>query len=155
MRVGGFDYWGGWVSVIEIISKLTCGCMAAFKNFEEMVVWKEARIVSQSIFLITNKTAFNNDPKLRWQMRGSSGSIIDNIAEGFSLGGTKEFIQFLRIANGSAGELISQHNRCNDRNWIEIYDFKMLYLKIQKISSMPQGPIQYLQSTTRKGPTHQ
>lgn len=86
MRVGGFDYWGGWVSVIEIISKLTCGCMAAFKNFEEMVVWKEARIVSQSIFLITNKTAFNNDPKLRWQMRGSSGSIMDNIAEGFSRG---------------------------------------------------------------------
>lgn len=60
--------------------------MAAFKNFEEMVVWKEARIVSQSIFLITNKTAFNNDPKLRWQMRGSSGSIMDNIAEGFSRG---------------------------------------------------------------------
>jgi len=120
-----------------------------------MAVWLEARKVSQDIYLLTKKAEFSEDPKLRWQMRGSSGSIMDNIAEGFSRGGTKEFIQFLRIAKGSSGELISQLHRCNDRNWIENYDFKMLYLKIQKISSMLQGLIQYLQSTNLQGPTHQ
>ncbi|HNE46521.1 MAG TPA: four helix bundle protein [Chitinophagales bacterium] len=120
-----------------------------------MAVWLEARKVSQDIYLLTKKAEFSEDPKLRWQMRGSSGSIMDNIAEGFSRGGTKEFIQFLRIAKGSSGELISQLHRCNDRNWISNNDFVTLCAKTQKITGMLQSLIQYLQSTTRKGPTHQ
>lgn len=128
--------------------------MGAFKQFEEMEVWKESRKIAHSIYVITIDHKFNQDPKLRWQMRGSSGSIMDNIAEGFARGGTNEFIQFLRIAKGSAGELQSQIYRCRDRNWLDKEQFDSLFNSTVAISSKIQKLIQYLIKTSRKGPTH-
>ncbi len=41
-------------------------------------------------------------------MRGSSGSIMDNIAEGFERGSKLEFINSLSYSKGEVGELKSQ-----------------------------------------------
>ena len=52
-----------------------------------------------------------NNYRLINQIEGSSGSIMDNIAEGFERGTKGEFIQFLGYAKGSCGELRSQLTR--------------------------------------------
>ena len=64
------------------------------KRFEDLEIWQEARELCKDIYRLTYVEPFVKDFKLRGQIRGSSGSIMDNIAEGFERGGNKEFIQF-------------------------------------------------------------
>ena len=72
--------------------------MATVKNFEDLEIWKEARRLYVEILKITKETELKNDYRLRDQIKGASGSIMDNIAEGFERNGNVEFRQFLSIA---------------------------------------------------------
>jgi hypothetical protein len=51
------------------------------KRFEDLEIWKEARELCKVVQEITSQAPFWNDFKLRDQIRGSSGSAMDNIAE--------------------------------------------------------------------------
>lgn len=53
------------------------------KRFEDSEVWQAARSLAQQIFQLINRESFSSDFKLRDQINASSGSIMDNIAEGF------------------------------------------------------------------------
>ncbi len=53
------------------------------RQFEDLEVWQEARVFSKLIFQMTYSEKFKKDFKFRDQIVTSSGSIMDNIAEGF------------------------------------------------------------------------
>lgn len=110
------------------------------ERFEDLEIWQEARILSKMIFQLTEKSAFRRDYKLKDQIKGSSGSTMDNIAEGFERNGKGEFIQFLSIAKGSCGETRSQSYRAFDYKYItqeELDDLvKRCTLLSRKISSL-------------------
>jgi four helix bundle protein len=75
--------------------------MATFKRFEDIESWQMARELCNLIYKYTTQGKFAIDFKLRDQINGSSGSIMDNIAEGFERGGNNEFVTFLRYSKGS------------------------------------------------------
>lgn len=125
--------------------------MATLKNFEEMEVWKRARLFANEIYDVTLKGSFEKDYKLRDQITGSSGSIMDNIAEGFERDGKKEFLQFLSIAKGSAGEVRSQLYRAKDRNHISPNEFEKLINEALEISKQISGLMKYLSTSELKG----
>ncbi|NOY51951.1 MAG: four helix bundle protein [Chlorobi bacterium] len=122
--------------------------MAGFKKFEEIEAWQKARRLAYSIFELIKTDNFNMDKRLRSQMNGSSGSIMDNIAEGHGRGGNKEFVQYLFIAKGSSEELRSQLYRTLDRKWIDQNHFNELFSEAETIEKMIQGLINYLQKAT-------
>ena len=57
-----------------------------------------ARRLCQLVYEITDESAFAKDFSLKDQINRSSGSTMENIAEGFERGSNKEFIQFLFIS---------------------------------------------------------
>ena len=96
-------------------------------------------------------TSLEKDYELKNQLIGPSGSIMDNIAEGFERDGNLEFRQFLSIAKGSAGETRSQIYRLYDCEYISEEQFKELKNKYEKLSGKIKNFITYLNKKDFKG----
>jgi len=79
------------------------------ERFEDIKAWQEARVLAKMIYAAVDYDRhFDSDHRLSDQIQGAAVSIMSNIAEGFSRRSTKEFVQFLFIAKGSAAEVESQ-----------------------------------------------
>jgi four helix bundle protein len=125
--------------------------MAKIEKFEDIISWKEARILNKNLGSVIDTGRLKRSYRLINQIEGSAGSIMDNIAESFERGGNKEFIQYLYIAKGSCGELRSQLYRALDRNYITQKEFDDYALHAMKISSLIQKFITYLENSPEKG----
>ena len=125
--------------------------MATIKRFEDLDAWKISRELCNKIGQIIDKELFQKNYRLIGQIEDSSGSIMDNIAEGFERGTRAEFIQFLGYSKGSCGEFRSQLYRALDRKYITQAEFEELFILVVRISAMIQKFIEYLQKTEVKG----
>jgi four helix bundle protein len=125
--------------------------MATIKVFEDLKIWQRARLFSRNVYGLTTKGSFSKDWALKDQINKSTGSVMDNIAEGFERGGRKEFVSFLSYAKGSAGEARSQLYRAIDRAHIAEPTFKELHDEVLQISKMISSFMTYLKNTPFQG----
>ena len=125
--------------------------MSKVERFEDLKIWQLARELCQIIHKLTIKDQFSRDFKLVGQINGSSGSIMDNIAEGFERDGNKEFIQFLTFSKGSCGETRSQLYRALDFRYITQEEFDAAYKMTVEESKMLKSFIPYLKDSELKG----
>ena len=125
--------------------------MATYKRFEDLPIWQEARDFSKKVFWASKEGEFSKEFRLCSQIRASSGSIMDNIAEGFERDGNGEFKQYLYIAKGSCGETRSQLYRAFDYGYLDEDVFEKLKFQSEEISKSISSFIEYLQSTEIKG----
>ena len=119
--------------------------MSTIHSFEDLECWKASReirvFVSKNIipkFPIEEKYALTS------QLRLSSRSVSDNIAEGYGRFHFQENIQACRIARGSLCESLNQVITASDENYIDedyLKQFRFLY---EKSKSLINGYINYL-----------
>lgn len=125
--------------------------MATIKKFEDLEVWQKARQLENSIYGLTSSGKLSKDFSLKDQLNRSSGSVMDNIAEGFGRGSRNEFIQFLTIARGSVAEVQSQLYRCLDRQYISQEIFMIHFNIADEVTKMLTTFISYLNKSNIKG----
>lgn len=125
--------------------------MATVKRFEDLEIWQEARRLAKVIQKIAVETDLKSDFRFKEQIKSSSGSVMDNIAEGFERDGNLEFRQFLSIAKGSAGETRSQLYRVLDYEYVDEMEFEKLKNDYEKLSGKIKNFISYLNKKDFKG----
>lgn len=80
----------------------------AVKDFKELIVWQRGVELVDAVYRVTAMLPKEEGYGLVSQMRRCAVSIPSNIAEGKKRGTLKDYVQFLRIADGSSAELETQ-----------------------------------------------
>lgn len=128
--------------------------MAKINCFEELDAWKAGRRLSREIYELTRKVAFSKDYALKDQIRRAAVSVMANIAEGFERNSNKEFLYFLSIAKGSAGEVRSLLYIALDEKYISQKCFDESFNLVETTNRLIGGLIRYLRSSDYKGARH-
>ncbi len=120
--------------------------MGNFKKFEELPCWKKTRELCQAVSRLINKAKFKNDTNLKEQIWKAAGSAMDNIAEGFDDGSSREFIRFLGYSQRSCGEVQSQLYRALDCGYVSNSEFKVVYDLASECRMQIKGFRKYLRN---------
>ena len=121
------------------------------QRFEDIEAWQLARQLCRRIHASSSSGSFAKDFALRDQISRASGSVMDNIAEGFDGGSNAEFARFLSYAQRSCTEVQSQLYRALDSNHIDHSLFDQLYGETALIHSKIGAFIKYLKQHPGKG----
>lgn len=125
--------------------------MATIEKFEDLKTWRLAREVCNDVWHLIKNTPLGSDFDLVRQISRSSGSVMDNIAEGFERNGNREFIQFLSISKGSCGEVKSQLYWTFDRGDINQQQFDLTVFKVDQLNKQLGAFIVYLNKSAYRG----
>jgi four helix bundle protein len=125
--------------------------MATIRRFQDIEAWKKARELARAVYACSNKGPFATDYGLRGQIRRAAVSILSNIAEGFERGGNAEFVQFLSVAKGSAGEVEAQLYVALDQRYISKEDFARMQQLVSSTRRLLAGLMSYLKGSGLRG----
>jgi four helix bundle protein len=106
-------------------------------DYKELVAYQKAYEVARLVYELTKGFPKEEIYGLTSQLRRSAVSIPSNIAEGY-MRGSKEYIQFLKVALGSAAELETQLSLsrdfgfCNGNEFNEVYELNQEVMKLLK-----------------------
>ncbi|MEW6388097.1 MAG: four helix bundle protein [Thermodesulfobacteriota bacterium] len=103
-------------------------------SFEDLLVWQKGLEMVKQVYLISKVGELHKDFALRDQLRRAALSIPTNIAEGFERASRKEYLNFLNIAKGSAGEVRSLIRVCLELGYLDQEKYNQLRNDILELS---------------------
>ena len=101
-------------------------------RFEDIDVWKEARILVNMVYDLTNMPLFKKDYGLKDQIQRAAVSCMSNVAEGFDSGSNTQFIQYLVYSRRSSSEVQSLLYVALDRKYINQKNLIRLMNRLKK-----------------------
>jgi four helix bundle protein len=104
------------------------------ESFEDLIVWQKGIELVKEIYSCTSGGEFKKDYALRDQIRRAAVSIPTNIAEGFERSSRKEYLLFLNIAKGSAGEVRSLLRVALEVGYLSALDYERLRDEVMALS---------------------
>jgi len=105
------------------------------KSFEDLLVWQKGIALVKDIYIATDMGPLQKDFGLKDQLRRAAVSIPTNIAEGFERSFHKEYLHFLNIAKGSAGELRSLLRVALEIGYLKVSQYDALKAATLELSS--------------------
>ena len=120
--------------------------MSIINRFEELQVWKTARILNKKVYELSQKGSISRDFSFRDQLRRASVSVMSNIAEGFDSETQALFRTYLGRARASAGEVHCQLYIALDLDYITEDQFETLSHLAEDCSRQLFGFIKYLRT---------
>ena len=122
--------------------------MTTIQRFEDLIAWQKARLLTKEIYKALRDC---RDLGFKDQIQRASVSIMSNIAEGFESGTRPEFLNYLYIAKGSAGEVRAQFYAALDIGYLNIETFKYLNNLAQENSKLISSFIKSLKISKFSG----
>jgi len=90
------------------------------RNLESFDAWKRGRELAQLAYRLTLRPPLSKHFALADQIRRAALSIPANIAEGYALGTTPQFMRCLRISLGSTTELRAHLDLCRAMDLVPV-----------------------------------
>src|SRR5690606_24522123 len=104
------------------------------QSFRDLLVWQKAMNLVTEVYQLTQQFPKEEMYGLSSQIRRAVVSVPSNIAEGHQRG-TKEFLQFLKIAKGSLAEVETQLEIALRLNYLQEMGFLQLDRKSTRLNS--------------------
>ncbi len=114
------------------------------RRFEDLIAWQRSRELANRVCSLSKNEPFKKDYSLVDQIRRAAVSVMNNIAEGFERGSNKDFVKFLFISKGSAGEVRNILYLALDQNYISKEEFQNTYDISVEVSRIIWGLIKNL-----------
>ncbi|ALA59860.1 four helix bundle protein [Nitrospira moscoviensis] len=114
----------------------------AAHGFEDLKVWQLARELVRSMYVMTSRQVVQKDRMLCDQVRRAAVSSMSNVAEGFERGSKRDFVRFLYMARGSAGEVRSHLYVARDLAYINQAEFEKMK---NQAAALSQGLFRFIQ----------
>jgi len=120
------------------------------KGFEDLEVYKEARILRKRVYKLTDLLPAKERFILCPQMRRAALSATNCIAEGHGSRSFRHNISYLYRSGGSVCELQDDFNTCEDQSYFKKEHLDDLRAQAEKVMKLINGYIAYLRRRLQK-----
>lgn len=118
----------------------------ALRSFEELDAWQEAHRLTLAVYRATVDFPKHEVFGLTSQVRRAASSVGANLAEGFGRRGTKDFLRFTRMADGSLQETKCFLRLAFDLGYLSSDDHESLRARADSTGRLLGGLQRYLGS---------
>jgi four helix bundle protein len=124
--------------------------LANLKSFEELECWKAGKELRVFVSKLAKRFPMDERYALTSQIKRSSRSVTNNIAEGYGRFHFQENIQFCRQGRGSLYETLDHLLIAKEEEYIDEPDLIAGRQLIEKTTTILNGYIKYLSEAKKK-----